>query len=77
MQNDERKPWDDRLIEWMQRGSGGPEDRARRPMTSKQAAFFAALYLVWAVIAQTTYWYVFAGLWVANFARVALRERGP
>jgi hypothetical protein len=75
VKDDERKPWDARLIEWMQRGSGGPEDQGERKMTPKQAAYFALLYVAWAGIENKLYLYVLAGLCVGNFAWVCIRTR--
>jgi hypothetical protein len=55
---DDRKPWDARLVEWMQRGSDKAESSK---WTAKQRLAIVLLYLIVAVVLDETFFYVLAG----------------
>jgi CHASE2 domain-containing sensor protein len=58
MTSDDRKAWDARLVEWMQRGSSTAKSTAWTPKTR---VAYAVIWLVAAVISGSALFYVLAG----------------
>ena len=56
VENEERKPWDQRLVEWMSRGSSSApwDGGSGRKMTPKQRAVYAVVSMAWLVFLVST-----------------------
>lgn len=72
MQNDDRKAWDARLVEWMSRGSSTAKSTKWTP---KQRLAIVLLYLIGAGVLNRTFFYVLAGINAIMHLAMWQRER--
>jgi hypothetical protein len=71
MTGDDRKPWDTRLVEWMQRGSSTAKSVTWTP---RARAFYAFVYLVLAITYGGAFFYTMAAGLVAASVILGVRE---
>jgi len=67
------KPWDARLIEWMQRGSSSA-NAGRRSWTNKSRTLFAAYWVIFGIAFGEYSYCAIAGVGVVVFGVLWLRE---
>jgi hypothetical protein len=73
MQNDESKPWDARLVDWMSRGSGEARAGVKHQWTPKQRVAYGAFWTIWISVSVATngrhvQWWLFPVIITIAFA---------